>query len=188
MTTLAAIQGDGWCVIGCESKAATEDGQFAYMATSKIFANGQTLIAGSGTVRGLNILEHGWTAPRYRSKTPEAYITRTFIPSMRKAMIESGSEIKRDDKTASFENGLLVAVKGKVFSIADDYSWETTSHNLYHSGSGGQYALAAMIALLANNVRPSIDQARDVLQRAIEVAIQCDVYSGGKINIVTQYA
>jgi len=59
MTTLVGVQGNGWCVLGADSKASDIDGSYIYMRDSKIFANGPTLIAGSGAVRGLNILEYG---------------------------------------------------------------------------------------------------------------------------------
>jgi ATP-dependent protease HslVU (ClpYQ) peptidase subunit len=187
MTTLAAIQGNGWCVLGAESKASDDDGSFCYMPDSKIFANGPALIAGSGSVRGLNILEHGWTAPRYRGKTPEYYLTRYFIPSMRKAIIDAGAEIKSDDKVASFDSGLLVAIKGVLFSISDDYSWDKSTDGLYRAGSGGDYALGALKLLKADKAK-SPKEASHLLELAIEVAISCDNFSGGAITLSTQYA
>lgn len=187
MTTLAAIQGDGWCVLGAESKTTDEDGSFGFTIDSKIFANGPALIAGSGSVRGLNILEHGWTAPRYRGSSPEYYVTRYFIPSMRKAIIDAGAEIKSEDKVASFDSGLLVAIKGIIFSISDDYSWDKTSDRVYRAGSGGDYALGALKMLKADKAK-NPKEAERLIAMAIEVAISCDIYSGGQIVTATQYA
>ena len=48
MTTLAAIQGDGWTVIGCDSRASDESGRYMELATSKIIENNGILIAVSG--------------------------------------------------------------------------------------------------------------------------------------------
>jgi hypothetical protein len=48
MTTLAAIQGDGWAVIGCDSRSSDESGRPIDMATHKIIENNGILIAGSG--------------------------------------------------------------------------------------------------------------------------------------------
>jgi len=186
MTTLVGIQGDDWCVLGAESKASDVDGSFILMNNSKIFANGPTLIAGSGAVRGLNILEHGWTAPKYRG-TPESYITRLFIPAMRRKLIECGSEWKKDDETVRQDNDLLIAVKGRIFKIYDDYSWETSISRLYCAGSGGDYALGALKVLggeLVNNP----EQASVFVKRAIEAAIACDNFSGGEISTFTMYA
>jgi len=185
MTTLVGVQGNGWCVLGADSKASDIDGSYIYMRDSKIFANGPTLIAGSGAVRGLNILEYGWTAPRYRG-TPESYMTRLFIPSLRKKLIESGSEWKKEEETVRHDNDLLVAVKGRIFKIADDYSWETSISNLYRAGSGGDYALGALVALGAENAK-SPESAKKLIKLSIEAAIACDNFSGGKIDIFTQF-
>ncbi len=48
MTTLAAIQGNGWAVIGCDSRSSDESGRPIDMATHKIIENNGILIAGSG--------------------------------------------------------------------------------------------------------------------------------------------
>jgi ATP-dependent protease HslVU (ClpYQ) peptidase subunit len=186
MTTLIGIQGDGWCALGADSKASDQDGSYIIMRDSKIFANGTTLIAGSGAVRGLNILEHGWTAPRYKG-TPETYITRLFIPSLRRKLIDSGAEWKKEDETVRQDNNLLVAVKGRIFKISDDYSWETSISRLYRAGSGGDYALGALVALGAENVKDSYE-AEELIRTAIAAAIECDNYSGGEIRVFTQYA
>jgi len=45
MTTLVAIQGDGWSVIGCDSRASDEDGRYMELATSKVIDNNGVLIA-----------------------------------------------------------------------------------------------------------------------------------------------
>ncbi len=39
MTTLAAIQGNGWAVIGCDSRSSDESGRPIDMATHKIIEN-----------------------------------------------------------------------------------------------------------------------------------------------------
>jgi hypothetical protein len=49
MTTLAAIQGDGWCVIGSDSRSSDESGRPIEMATHKVIENNGVLIAGSGS-------------------------------------------------------------------------------------------------------------------------------------------
>ncbi len=55
MTTLAAIQGDGWAVIGCDSRSSDESGRPMNLATHKIIENNGILIAGSGASRGSNL-------------------------------------------------------------------------------------------------------------------------------------
>ena len=186
MTTLAAIQGDGWCSIGADSQASDESGFTMEIVTGKIFSSGPVVIAGAGAVRGINILQFGWTAPKYTGKSSDHYITKTLIPSIRKVFIESGYDMKADVDTASNDNEFLIAVRGTLYAIGGDYSWERCSRGIYVSGSGGKYALGALAALKADRVTTSA-QAEVMLTKAIAIAIRWDAYSGGKAVALTQY-
>jgi len=192
MTTLAAIQGDGWCVLGSESKATDSDsGTFIFMVEPKIFQNGPALIAGSGSVRVLNVLQYSWTAPRLSGKSTENYLTKSFIPSLKKAIAEIGGEIKKDDDVAKFEGSLIVAIKGKLFSIAEDYSWERSARGIYATGSGGDYAMAILHSLTQDNDvlgNMNVEDAEDAIEEAIQIASELDLYSGGEIHTFVQYA
>lgn len=188
MTTLAAIQGDGWCVIGADTLASDDDGFSSEMRTSKVFKNGIALIAGAGSVRGLNILEFGWNTPAYgSSKSIEHYLTRTFVPSMRSCFIEAGYDMKSDKDVAEQDNDLIVAIKGELFSIAGDYSWDRCARGLFMAGSGGKYALGALAALGADKAK-SIEQAQSMMHKAITHAIRWDVFSGGRVETFVQEA
>lgn len=186
MTTIAAIQGDGWAVIGADRRASEDDGFTAVMESPKIFKNGPALIAGAGSVRGLNILEFGWSAPGYASsKSVEHYLTQRFIPSMREAFIAAGYDIKSDKDVAEQDNDLIVAIRGKLYTISSDYSWDRCSKGLFKAGSGGKYALGALKVLKADKSKDP-EQAAAFIRRAITVAIDYDCYSGGEIDIFTQ--
>lgn len=188
MTTLAAVQGDGWCVIGADTLASDDDGFSSDMLTSKVFKNGVALIAGAGSVRGLNILEFGWTAPAFgQSKSIEHYLTRTFIPSMRSCFIEAGYDMKSDKDVAEQDNDLIVAIKGQLFSIAGDYSWDRCARGLFMAGSGGKYALGALAVLGADKSK-TIEQAEAHIRKAITHAIRWDVFSGGRVETFVQEA
>ncbi len=39
MTTLVAIQGNGWAAVGCDSRSSGDDGRFMELATHKIIEN-----------------------------------------------------------------------------------------------------------------------------------------------------
>ncbi len=95
MTTLAAIQGDGWVVMGCDSRSSDEDGRPMQMATHKIVENNGILIAGAGAGRGSNIMQFGWKAPKpTASQDLDVFMTQTFIPAMRQTFIDAGYDMK----------------------------------------------------------------------------------------------
>lgn len=187
MTTIAAIQGDGWAVIGADSQASDDTGHTMRIVTGKIFRNGPALIAAAGSVRGINILQFGWKAPARTVKSTENYLTRSFIPAMRKAFIEAGFDMKADNEAAQNDNELIVAVGGVLYSIADDYSWERCRSGIYTAGSGGKYALGALAVMSAHRASTP-EQAAKYLQKAITVAITFDAFSGGEITTATQEA
>ncbi len=187
MTTLAAVQGDGWCVIGAETRASDEDGHPIQVATGKIFKNGPAVIAGAGSVRGCNILQFGWKAPKRTIASTDIYITKSFIPAMRKAFLDAGYDMKSDTTAAENDNDLIVAIGGVIYSVAGDYSWERCKGNLYVAGSGGKLALGALAYAGADKAQTP-EQADKFIRKAIEAAIRYDVFSGGAVDTVTQKA
>lgn len=190
MTTLAAYQGDGWAVIGCDSRATDESGNIMNLATPKIVENSGYLIAVAGSSRGGNILQFGWTPPKPpmsdNTEALDKFITRKFIPEMRKAFIEAGFDMKDDGDVAMTDSVFLIVVKGVVYWINEDYSWDRDIRGIYHQGSGGIIAAAAMTALGIEKCKEA-DKAEKIVYKAVEVATQWDVYSYGPIIVRTQH-
>jgi ATP-dependent protease HslVU (ClpYQ) peptidase subunit len=182
MTTLIAIQGKGWSVIGCDSRASDENGRLTEMATHKIVENKGVLIAGAGASRGSNILQFGWTPPKPRSSQDlDIFMTKTFIPAMRKAFIESGYDMKEDGDAAAHDSHFIISVRGVIYPIYGDYSWDREERGIYYAGSGADIALGALEAMNYKRVKTP-EAAEKVLRKAIEIAIRHDVYSGGEIR------
>lgn len=188
MTTLAAIQGNGWTVIGCDSRASDEDGRYMELATSKIIDNNGILIAVSGASRGGNITQFGWRPPKPRNGDDlDKFMTRRFIPSMRKAFQEAGFDGKEDGDAAWQDSNLLVSVRGVIYPIFNDYSWDREARKIYYAGSGGDIALGALEALNYSKIK-NPEEAEKVLRKAIEIACKHDIYSGGEVHTYVQKA
>ena len=188
MTTLVAIQGDGWSVIGCDSRASDEGGRYMELATSKVINNNGVLIAVSGASRGGNITQFGWKPPKPRAgEDLDVFMTKKFIPSMRTAFIEAGFDGKEDGDSAWHDSNLIVSIKGVLYPIFNDYSWDREARNIYYAGSGGDIAVGALEALNYSRITTP-ESAEKVVRRAIEAACKHDIYSGGKINTYIQEA
>lgn len=186
MTTLAAIQGDGWSVIGCDSRASDEDGRYMELSSPKIINNNGILIAVSGASRGGNITQFGWKPPKPRANEDlDVFMTKKFIPQMRKAFIDAGFEGKEDGDAAWHDSNLLVSVSGVIYPIFNDYSWDREARNVYYAGSGGDIALGALEALHYDRVKTP-EAAEKILRKAIEAACKHDIYSGGEIHTYVQ--
>lgn len=186
MTTIVGVQGNGWAVLGCDSRSTSDIGNMVNMATNKVIQVGPYLIAGAGAVRGCNILQHGWTPPKPRGDL-DRFMTKTFIPAMRKAFVDAGYDMKAESQAAEHDSEFLVAVNGVIFAIYDDYSWERSADPYYVIGSGGKYALGAMLANSYQHQFTAKGQTK-AIEEAISIAIDCDQNSGGPIHTFTQVA
>ena len=188
MTTLVAIQGNGWAAVGCDSRSSGDDGRFMELATHKIIENNGILIAGSGASRGSNILQFGWKAPKPRvTDDLDVFMTQTFIPAMRKLFIDSGYDMKEDGDAAAHDSQFLIVVRGVIYPVFEDYSWDRDSRGIYYGGSGGDVALGVMEALHINKAKTP-EQAEKIIHRAIEVACMWDIYTSAPIITKIQYA
>jgi ATP-dependent protease HslVU (ClpYQ) peptidase subunit len=196
MTTIAAIQGDGWVVMGADSQGTYYESKRLLMSGEKVYNNNGILIAGCGMGRGLDLLHKAWTAPRPTRKNMtveqlDIWMARTFIPKMRQLFIDSGYDMKDDGDYAQHDSVFIIAVQGVVFIIDDDYSFDREIRKVTTSGSGGDYAQGSLFsseAHLKGKIFRDIDTAKEAMKLAIDAARAFDVYSGGESRIYVQEA
>ena len=191
MTTLAAFQGKGWAVIGCDSRASDDGGRAMDLATPKVVTNGEYLIAVSGSSRGGNIAQFGWTPPAppqtSNLNSLDKFMTKRFIPSLRRAYMDAGYDAKDDGEAAWQDSNLLVAVRGIIYPIFNDYSWDRDVRNVYYGGSGGDVALGALVALGIEKLAEKPEAAEKVVRMAVAHACDWDVYTSKPIITQIQY-
>ena len=188
MTVLVAIQGDGWTVMGCDSRASSEYGDHMILATPKIIENNGVLIGGCGMGRGSNILQFGWDAPEPgATQDIDSFMSKIFIPEMRKEFIEAGYDMKWDGEAAGHDSAFLVSVKGIIYPIFSDYGWDRDVRGVYVMGSGGDIALGALDALEVSKIKTP-RKAETVVRKAIASAIKHNVFCSEPIYTSIQYA
>ena len=192
MTTIAAIQGNGWVVMGADTQGTYNDYKALKMVGDKVYNNNGILIAGCGMGRGLDLMQKAWVAPKPRKSKMSAYeldiwMARTFIPKMRELFVKSGYDMKDDGDFAQHESVFLIAVQGTLFIIDDDYSFDRDTRNMITSGSGGDFAQGALAGLSkVTNIFKDVESATEALTIAVAASIDFDVYSGGQTRIYVQ--
>lgn len=191
MTTLAAYQGLDWCVIGADSRATDDDGRIFQLSNAKISRNGAYVIAMTGASRGGNIIQQGWIPPKPPLTNDvnklDIFMTRKFIPELRKVFIEAGYEGKEDKDSATQDSAFLVAVNGVIYPIFQDYSWDRDARGIYYDGSGGDMALGAMVALgIQDCVTP--EEAEQIIIQAIEISTEFNAYCTPPVITIIQNA
>ncbi len=188
MTTLVGVQGNGWCVLGSESRASLDTGRLIEAASPKIVETNGILIAGAGSGRGSNLVHHGWKPARPRAnQDTDEWMTMQFIPQMRHMFIDAGYDMKEDGDVAEHDSSFLIVVRGVIYPVFEDYSWDRDTSGIYYSGSGGDIALGAMEALLGEYQYLEAEGAESVVRNAISIASKWDIHTAQPIIVMTQY-
>lgn len=185
MTTLAAIQGPTWAVIGYDSQVSEEGGRKYTLPkdAGKLVRNGPYIIGVTGDFRAVNILSHTFEPPEPPKKVGTAldrFMTSKFIPALKECF---------DDNFygADNESGamLLVVVNGVVYEVGMNYDCLRDDAGLHALGSGAAYALGALAALSTRSKR-SLTTARAHVTKAIKIAAAYDHNSSEPVNLVVQ--
>ena len=199
MTTIVAIQGDGFAVIGTDSRISSfDESGLAYQittlgtGTSKIAANGRYLLGAAGDVRAINILHHAFTPPVPNFKTSgthlDQFITLKFIPALRACFEETGyATPDNDEKSHMAEQAstILVVINGVIYIIDGDYSWTSDRTGVYAIGTGSSYALGAIQAI-AGGKQLQIPKAKIAINKALSITSKFDPYTGSPFHVYTQ--
>lgn len=203
MTTIAAIQGDGFAAITADTRISSfDDNGPAYhmgsLATgiSKVSTNGNFLIGAAGDLRAINLLSHAFTPPpvpeKARGKKLDQFVTTKFIPALRNCFDIHGysSPENKDNKrhNAEQDSTILLVVNATIYIIENDYSWMCDSSGLYAVGSGSEYALGALNALCGGKKVVSPIQAKAACLKAVSIAAKMDPHTGAPYHSYIQTA
>lgn len=187
MTTVAAIQGDGWVVVGYDSRV-TENNEKIFTLTKdngKIIKNGNYLLGAAGDMRAINLLAHVFKPPAvnptvYGLKL-DKFITAVFIPELKKCFEEASYS-----KDGDMESQVIVIVNGTIYEIGNDYSWAHDESGIYAIGSGGDYAISALLATMETRKR-TLGTAKILIRQAITIAAKLDPSTSPPIYIQVQH-
>lgn len=200
MTTIIGIQGDDWSVLATDSRIASfdSDGNAFQSSTlgqgmSKITTNGKYLLGAAGDVRAINLIQHAFTPPapsaNLRGKKLDAFMTTRFVPALRACFDEHGySSSSTDSKTqqAEYNSTVIAVVNATIYVFDSDYSWASDQNGIYAVGTGSAYALGALHAY--RNLKPiaTIQNAKTLATKALQVTARLDPYTGLPIQTFSQ--
>jgi ATP-dependent protease HslVU (ClpYQ) peptidase subunit len=189
MTTIVATTSPSYAAILSESQVS-EDATYLRIQTDciKVVSNGSWVISGAGIVRPADILNYimKWPAMPQRiadkgAQVMAQYIIQRVIPKMI-VLLEKHKAIDFDKGTASLGDAeFLIATHGHLFSIDESFG-VTPIKDYFIGGSGGKIALGALHALRHEYPAKWNKDHADMGVKAIQAAIQFDLYSGGTIR------
>lgn len=186
MTTIAAIQGDGWAVVGFDSQI-TEDSRVFLLPNSngKVAQNGPYILGAAGDLRAINLLHHSFRpptpSPAERGVKLDKFISTKFVPALKACFDEA-----QYGEKGSHESSILAVVNGTVYEIGANYDWCHDQRGIYAVGTGAAYALGALYQSNDARKRKSLTSARTNLKSALSISSLLDVNTGGTIHILTQ--
>jgi ATP-dependent protease HslVU (ClpYQ) peptidase subunit len=193
MTTIIAAQGDNWAVIGYDSLVSDEAGRSFVLGrgSSKIVKNGQYLLGAAGDVRAINILAHVFNPPKANELVGvrlDKFITSKFVPALRACFEDQGYAPQQSKETAQHGSVVIVVVNGTAYEIDEDYSWVRDVTGVYTAGTGGDFALGAMYAMLNGKEVSSfgLDQMKKIVKDCLTIAVRLDNQSGAPVHVTHQ--
>lgn len=187
MTTIAAIQGDGWAVIGYDSLVTEDSRTFILPRESgKVGKNGPYLIGAAGDMRAINLVLHTLKPPH---PTPsdvgvklDKFISTKFVPALKSCFDDA-----QYGEKGSQDSSVIAVVNGAVYEIGSNYEWCRDQEGIYSIGSGSGYALGAMYEAKEGKKR-TMTNARSSIKSALSISSLLDIGTGGPTHILTQKA
>ncbi len=193
MTTIVAIQGRTWAVAGCDSRCVEESTRVYSVGrgSAKIVKNGDYLFGVAGDFRAINILSYVFTPPPTKGETGinlDRFVTKNLIPAMRTCFESQGYATKGAESKEQAEQGstILVIVNGVVYEIGGDYSWVRDQSGVYAFGTGGQFALGALIGGKYNFSSMTPQRAQKIVENALKVSAKLDQNTSPPFHIFLQ--
>ena len=185
MTTLIAVQHPDWCLIAGDTQTTSYHLSADCSPMGKIAQNGKYLVSAAGLVRGMNLIQHAFNPPAPPRRSLDKFMVNTFVPALRKSFMLNGYDMKDDGDVASHDSEFLVAANGVLYLVDEVYGVERTSNRLYVTGSGMELALGAAHALGLHEV-DEWEEAIEIVEQAVKVAMKYDIYSGGSVQVALQ--
>lgn len=201
VTTIIAVQGEGFAVICCDSRIADidKDGYISQVSTlkegtSKVAANGKYLLGAAGDLRAINLLHYAFVPPvvpaGLKGKKLDQFITTKFIPALRECFESHGYAMPENDAKshiAEHASTIVVAILGCVYIIDGDYAWISDASGIHVLGTGASYALGALHVLMAKpNSKLTIQQAKSLSLKALNIVTKYDPHTAPPFNTFIQ--
>lgn len=186
MTTIAAVQGPSWSVIGYDSQVSESEGR-KYLLPSdagKCVEVGPFILGVAGDFRAVNILTHSFSPPdpgKNKTTTLDKYMITKFVPSLKKCFDENFY-----GKDGEHGSSLIVSVNGVIYEIGSNFDCIRDGLGLYATGTGGLFALGAMYALDSPSRKRTTTEAKDIVRRSIEAAAFLDSATSDPVTVIVQ--
>jgi ATP-dependent protease HslVU (ClpYQ) peptidase subunit len=174
MTTVVAIQTHNGVEMIADSQINANGKPYFHPDMVKIVERNKYLIGIAGRVIALQAIQNNWNPPAltatYKDSLYKFVITK-IVPSL-KMFIEDSKIFTDKEKEEGELFSVLIAIKGELFEIDEDYSVSRREDGIYAIGSGSDYALGALMACADIQSAMHIAASLDVNTHAPFITLQ----------------
>ena len=154
VTAIVGLVSDGCVYIGGDSAGVDSGLSLAVRADAKVLRNGKYLFGFTTSFRMGQLIRHALQPPK--PPRPPAQLDRfmstTFIDAVRDCL-KTGGWVRRDNERE--EGGtFLVGVRGRLYSVEEDFQVGQTADGFAAVGSGAAVALGALYATALTPLSP----------------------------------
>lgn len=189
MTTIAAVQGSGWAVVGFDS-LVSDDSRIYHLPESqgKVVRRGKYLLGAAGDMRAINLLSDVLVPPTPPSAAAseqqlDKFVSSKFIPALKKCF-----DAAQYGEKGEHDSNIILVVNAVIYDIGTNYDWCRDSQGLYAMGSGGEYALGALSALALGKNNRTLESAEKMITSAVRISCRLDQASAEPVKILTQHS
>lgn len=154
MTAIVGLVSDGCIYIGGDSAGVDSGLSLAVRADTKVFRNGKYLFGFTTSFRMGQLIRHALTPPK-PPRSPaqlDRFMSTTFIDAIRECL-RAGGWVRRDNERE--EGGtFLVGVRGRLYSVEEDFQVGQSADGYAAVGSGAAVALGALYATAETAMPP----------------------------------
>jgi ATP-dependent protease HslVU (ClpYQ) peptidase subunit len=147
MTAIVAVKDEKRGVICLGADSLASNGlQSSHVSDPKIFAKGEFIIAYAGSFRSGQVLTYRFQPPPL-PKTKNRlfpYMVNEFVEALRDSLGKAGRIRKEMEQENAWPLEFLVAVRGRIFAVQEDFSVLEPMDGYAAAGSGESYCIGSL--------------------------------------------
>jgi ATP-dependent protease HslVU (ClpYQ) peptidase subunit len=150
MTAIVGLARKGTVFIGGDS-AGVSGMNLSVRADTKVFRNGPYLFGFTSSFRMGQLIHYSLKPPVPKGDL-DRFMTTKFVDALRECLKSGGYARKEEEQEMG--GTFLVGVRGKLFTIHEDYQVGKPADGFAAVGCGDQVALGALYATAGNGMKP----------------------------------
>jgi ATP-dependent protease HslVU (ClpYQ) peptidase subunit len=168
MTAIVGLAADGEVHIGGDS-AGVSGLSLTVRSDPKVFRRGRYLFGFTTSFRMGQLLRYSLDAPKPAKRGLDAFMATAFVDALRDCLKRGGWARKENDREEGGQ--FLVGVRGRLYTIHEDYQVAKAADGFTAVGCGYEIALGALFATDGRGLRP---------RRRVRIALAAaERFSGG---------